>query len=150
MPVTRTQARDEINVIIKAATDAIPALDPGGDPSGNVIWDDTQKKKPEGQNPPPTWARVTVRHVDGNQPTLAGPSGKRRYTKMGIVTIQLFTPSDGLVSADSIADLLEAAFRGVDSPNGVWFRNPRSNEVGVNGPWFQTNVIVDFEYDQVA
>ena len=152
MPVTRTAARDEILAAIKAVTDTIIDLeDDDTVPSGNVIWDDTQKSKPHGQGPnTPTWARVSVRHIFGEQSSLSDDAGVRRYTKRGIVTVQLFTPTGGLVSADSISDTIENAFRGVSTPNGVWFRNPRSNEIGVDGPWFQTNIIAEFEYDQVA
>ncbi len=147
MPLTRADARDEILAVVKAVTDTIAAL---GTASENVIWDDTQRTKPEGQDPPPTWARVIVRHVTSELVALVSDAGARRYTKQGLLTIQLFTPSDGLVSADAIVDQLEIAFRGADTPNGVWFRDPRSNEIGVEGPWFQTNVLIDFRYDQVT
>lgn len=144
MPLSQTAARDEILTRLKVVTDTIVALAP------NVIYEDSDKQPPDGEDPPLTWARVTVRHVFSAQSALSDDAGKRRYTRDGLVTIQLFTPfNEGLSNADTIASLLQGAFLGVSTPNGVWFRNVRTNEVGVDGPWFQTNVLADFRYDEV-
>lgn len=148
MPLNATQARDEILTLVKDVTDTIVEL---GATSANVIWDDTRKQIPAQQDPAATWARVLVRHLDANQATLSDQSGKRRYTRTGLVTIQLFTPlGDGLVGDDTIIEQLLGIFQGVSTPNGVWFRKPRPNEVGNDGPHFHTNVLADFEYDFVG
>ena len=148
MPVTPFEARREIYELLKAVTDTIADL---GTASANVIWDDTRKEIPDGTDPAPTWARVQVRHVTAEQATLADATfGVRRYTNRGIVTVQLFTAGgrDGLKTADPIVTSIKGAFQGVSTPNGVWFRNVRTNEVGTDGPWFQTNILADFEYDE--
>lgn len=144
MPLSQTDARDEMLARVKVVTDAIPALAP------NVIYDDSDKQPPDGEDPPPTWARVVVRHGPSSQTALSDDSGRRRYTRTGTITVQLFTPfNDGLKSADDIASQLQGAFLGVSTPHGVWFRDVRTNEVGQDGPWFQTNVLADFQYDEV-
>jgi hypothetical protein len=42
---------------------------------------------------------------------------------------------------------VEQAFDGTKTEGGVWFRNARSNEVGISGAWHQTNFVVEFIYD---
>lgn len=147
MPATMAQARDAILAQVKATTDTIVALAP------NVIFDDTSKKVPDGQNPVPTWARVTIRHQTGAQSSLSGGLGQRLFTRRGVVTIQLFTPAGkGLVEHDSIVEQLLNIFQGGTAGTGgvVWFRNPRDLEAGQDGPWHQSNVLADFEYDFVG
>lgn len=148
MPVTQFNARREIYDLLKAVTDTIADL---GTASERVIWDDTRKQIPDGQDPVLTWARAQVRHVTAEQAGLVdASSGVRRYTNRGIVTVQLFTAGgrDGLTTADPIVSSIKGAFQGVSTPNGVWFRNVRTNEIGNDGSWFQTNILADFEYDE--
>lgn len=150
MTLSQTQARNQISVLVKAATDAIAAFGVNPNESENVIWDDTRRDIPGEENPPATWARVTVRHLTSEQASLSDEAGVRRYTRRGQVTVQIFTPQgDGLVAADTIASAIQDAFLGVSTPNGVWFRSVRTNEVGIDGPWFQTNVLAEFQYDEV-
>ncbi len=151
MTLSQTQARDQIATLVKTATDAIAAFGVNPDESENVIWDDTRRDIPSEESPPATWARVTVRHLTSEQASLSDEAGVRRYTRRGQVTVQIFTPlkGDGLVAADSIASAIQGAFLGVSTPNGVWFRSVRTNEVGIDGSWFQTNVLAEFQYDEV-
>jgi len=144
MPLTRTQARDEILQKVKQVADGLSDF--------VVIYDSTRQDIPdENSDPLPTWARVVVQHTQGQQSSLSNLSNKRRYTKRGLLTIQLFTPTgDGLQKSDQLVEQFEAAVRNVSTPNGVWFRNVRSSEVGEDGPWFQTNILAEFEYDQVG
>ena len=142
---SQSEARDEISALVKAATDAISDF---GTLSENVIWDDTRRDIPDAGA---TWARVTIRHLTSEQASLSDDAGVRRYTRRGQVVVQIFTPlkGDGLVAADSIASAIQGAFLGVSTPNGVWFRSVRTNEVGIDGSWFQTNVLAEFQYDEV-
>ncbi len=143
MPLTRTAARDQIAALVKTVADGL------SDFVG--IWDDTRTDIPDAQaSPLPSWARIIIRHGPGAQRGLADISSVRRYTQNGILTIQLFTPSgDGLTLADTISEAFLTGVSGVSTPGGVWFKNQRSVEVGNDGPWFQTNVIAEFEYDQI-
>jgi hypothetical protein len=67
------------------------------------------------------------------------------------VTAQIFTEfGDGQVLADSLATVARDAFEGeVTSPGRVIFRNVRAVDVGPDGHWTQTNVLAEFEYDEV-
>ena len=143
MALTRTQARDEIAALVKGVVDTLGT-------NFVAIYDDTKTDIPKANDTPlKTWARITVRHVGGAQTSLSDVSGQKRYTKTGLLTIQLFTPAgDGSTAADPLCDQFEAAFRDKSTPGGVWFRNPRSVEIGNDGPWWQTNILGDFQYEQ--
>lgn len=111
-----------------------------------LLWWDTAQDPPSNG----AWARVTMRHGEAFQATLAGETGSRRFTRTGVITVQIFTPTgDGLELSDSLAIIAARAYEGVTTDNGVWFRNVRANEVGQDGKYFQTNVFADFEYDEV-
>lgn len=98
-----------------------------------------------------TWARLTIIHNLGQQVTL-GAVGNRRFRRFGIVTVQIFTPAgDGLTRADAMVKIAMDALEGATTDGGdtVDFRRARFNEVGEDGPWHQTNVTAEFEYDAV-
>jgi hypothetical protein len=145
---TFDSARDEIlglfNVYWTANT---PALN--GGTAVPIRW--------EGQDagdPPPAgspWARIVVRHTDSRQSTLA-PVGQGRATRYGLVTVQVFAPlsnGDGLSLAENLAIIARAAYERRSTASGIWFRNPTIREVGPDGSWYQTNLVVQFEYDEL-
>jgi hypothetical protein len=143
MTVTRTEARDEILAQFKTVWDA------GPESTGVLV------RYPDAPNDPPStqvsWARVTVQHnPTGGQATLSGAQGKRRYRRFGLVTVQIFTIfGQGLVLADRLSETAQVAFEGVSTPGGVIFRSVNAVEIGRSKEWFQTNVVAQFEYDEV-
>ena len=143
MSLTQAEARDEILTRLKAVVDAITT---GSRPE--LVWDDTVDTVPRDKTS--KWARVSLRHLDAEQATLANQDGVRRWRRVGVLAVQLFTPlGDGLTLADSVSSTIRGGFEGYSTAGGVWFRRPRTQEVGADGPWFQVNVLVDFEYDEV-
>jgi hypothetical protein len=92
------------------------------------------------------WGWANMRHVDGEAVTF-GVAG-RRFRKSGVMTVQLFGPlTDGMTLLDSILTVVTEALEGTRETDGIWFDNVRVNEVGKDGPWFQSNVLADFQYD---
>lgn len=148
MTATVFQARDEILSLFKAAWDA------GAESAGVlVLYADSKADIPTGMdadNNPLPWARVTVQHIGSLQGSLAGSHGTRRWTRNGIVTVQIFTAfGTGLSLSDKLAMIALGAFEGKETASHVWFRNVRPEEIGQDGVWFQTNVIAEFTYDEV-
>lgn len=143
MTATVSQARNEMHALFKAAWEAeeisrdLP-----------VLYGDVPGLLPPSEG---NWARITVQHQEGFQATLSGATGNRRFRRLGVVTVQVFTEfGDGQVDADALGIITKNTFEGeVTSPGRVIFRNVRLNEVGQDGQWFQTNVLADFEYDEV-
>lgn len=94
-----------------------------------------------------SWARTNIKHNTRTQLTLAGIDNAR-FESRGILIVEIYALSgDGLVSAYTLANTVLEAFEGVSTPNGVWFRNTRINEVGPDGVYFHTNVVTEFIYD---
>lgn len=148
MPATFETARDEILAAFKTRWD----LDSGAHNGGTVPavrYEGTELAGLPPHDAP--WAKVTIRHTLGSQASLASDVGLRRFEKLGIATVQVFAPlekASGLVQAERLAMVAKKAFEGRSTAGGVWFRNTRIVEVGVDGPWFQMNVIAEFSYDE--
>ncbi len=140
MSLTPDAAYDEILTFFKDVWDATTWL---------ALYENVPGDKPEAGSLDP-WARVQVRTVTGNQASLSGDLGTLRWDRGGNVIIQIFVPlGEGLSEAKQLVKIVLDAYEGVTTPNGVWFRNARQNEVGSDGVWHQTNVIVDFTYDEI-
>ena len=95
------------------------------------------------------WARFATKPNFRTQRSLGGPGG-RRFDSTGIVIVEIYTPTgDGLTLARSLHTLVEQAFEGVSTLNGVWFRNVRTEPAAVSGPWSHSNIIAEYQYDEV-
>ena len=110
-----------------------------------IVWSDFGARPPSDNIP---WARVILRHTGGGQSSLAGEVGTRRFTRSGILLIQLFTPiGRGQFETYPLAQKVANAFE--DSRLDVWFRNIRIMERGTSGSSEQIDVLADFSYDEV-
>ncbi len=146
MPVNSiAEARDEILTHFKTAWDA------GTPPIPLLLYDDKHVDLPIDD----PYARITVTHNTFNQATIgatvANGGNGVRFRRFGIIVVQVFTISGaGLTNADVLVDLALNAFEGEHTGSDrIEFRNVRANEIGQDGPWFQTNVIAEFEYDKI-
>jgi hypothetical protein len=146
MPIsTIAEARNEIidhfKTVWDTATPPVPVL----------LYSDKHKDLPDNAD----YARITVNHNIFEQATIGGRvstgGGGARFRRFGIVTVQVFVLSgDGLTAEDTLVDLALSAFEGEDTGSDrVEFRNARINEIGQDGPWHQTNVVAEFNYDRV-
>jgi hypothetical protein len=91
-----------------------------------------------------------VQHANSAQATLADESSKKVFTRNGVLTVQIFTVYGiGLTKSDALVKIVQDAFEGKATLNGIWFRNVRASEIGQDGEWHQTNVLVEFIYDEV-
>lgn len=138
MSLTYQQAKDEILTIFKDAWDTT------GYP---VHYQDVRKQRDRDEEP---WATVFLQHSAGFQSTLTGVQGERTFSRLGFVTVQVFTPiGKGLHKAYELAKLVSDAYEGAATPGGVWFRNVKLNEAGQDGEFYQLNVIIEFSYDEI-
>lgn len=141
------EARDAILDRFKAAWDANSAAHADG-VVPPVEWPDEPVDPPLSQGSVP-WARVLVKHNVSGQTSLGEENG-RRFTRRGIVIVQVFTPAGkrGLLTGDRLGKVALDAFEGEESGD-VWFRDAVQREIGVDGAWYQTNVTAEFQYDVV-
>lgn len=136
---TLTEARDTILTVFKTAWDAAT-------PPFPVVYQDEPTQKPTTLTP---WARVKVEHVTGRQRTLCGSDGNMRFTREGIMWVQIFSPMGlGQFNSDALAEVILLALEGARFDGG-FFKRVRINEIGSDGAWYCTNVVADFEWDQI-
>lgn len=138
MPYTSiTAARDDILGVFKTAWDASAY-------STTAVYYQDRKKDPTDDN----WVGVTIQHND-NDPVSIGPV-PHRFRQFGLLTFQLFTElGDGQTAADGMTDVLVNAYCGRNTgADKISFRNATPTEIGRSGKWFQTNVVIEFDYDR--
>ncbi len=141
MTATLTEARDEILSTFKAAWDA-------DSNSQNIVvfYDDTRKDL----SSETSWVRISVQHNIGYQATLTSASMNQRWRRKGIVFVQVFTPlGDGMKTNDVLSSIVRNAFEGKTTSKDIIFRNVSIREIGESEKWFQTNVVAEFEYDEI-
>ena len=136
MPATFQQANTEILTVFKTAWDTTGWV---------AIYENVAGEIPDSE----PWARVAVRHVTGQQATLTDRTGLTRYDREGTIAVQIFVPTgEGLTRSYQLSKIVADAYEGQATPSNVWFRDVRINEIGPDGSWFQTNVLIDFMYDE--
>ena len=145
---TLDSARDEILGLfnVKWAADT-PAINEGV--AIPIEWQGVDSGSPPDPNAP--FCRVTVNHATGQQSTF-GAVGERRFTRSGVVTVQIFAPlsaGGGLSFAVKAAIIARNAYEGIGTDSGIWFRNARIQEIGPSETWHQINVVTDFFYDEL-
>jgi hypothetical protein len=139
MTCTVETARDEIYTLLKDAWSAAPAV--------KLFYDDTKDEKDRDLSP---WARISVRHNDGGDVSISRGNGKGRYGRTGTVYVNLFAqPGDGLRILDPLVKIVLDAYEGKTTPSQVWFKRVRVREQGIVKGWYQTNVLIDFSYDEI-
>lgn len=143
MPIAnQTAARDAIYGCLQTAIAASAYA------SIPVYYPDRVKTTPDGDD---EHIRAFVDLVDERQKSI-GETGNRRYRIYGVVMVQVFTKyGSGQENADLISGVVKAAFRGVNTgSDAITFRHVRVVDVGHSGPYLQTNVIAEFDYDEIA
>ncbi|ABP63582.1 BcepGomrgp11 [Burkholderia phage BcepGomr] len=143
------QARSDINTML---FDQWSVADwskvKGGKP--NIAWEGRESARPPDGSAP--YVAIFIKHVDGQQASLTDPDMLRRWSRDGLITVQCFgmlSAGQGLEDATYQATIAMRAFEGKQSANGIWFRNARIKEIGSDRGWYQVNMIVEFEYDEV-
>lgn len=95
------------------------------------------------------WARVTYKPNLRDQTSLAS-SGNAKYTAQGVVIVDIFTPTgDGGTLSRTLYSLVETAFEGISTLNGVWYRQVRTEDIGQDGHYWHTQTIAEWSYDEV-
>ncbi len=136
MTLTFKEATDDMNAIMKTVSDAEAFV---------VHW--ANRKTPRATTDG-AFVEFMIRHAGGQQDTLGG-IGSRSFIRVGTAVARVFTQTGkGLSSAYDLAKSIVDAYEGVHSPNGVWFRNVRIQEMGTDGNFFELQVLIEFEYNE--
>lgn len=99
------------------------------------------------------WARWARDYLSGFQVSMGGTGG-RKFTKDGLIYINVFTPlGGGLISATDAAQIAIDAYEGKRTPGDVWFRDVRIESEGhgrgsgKDKSWWTTTVVARFTYE---
>lgn len=146
---------------------SLPTYDEANDAIRALFWDAWRADAPEAAGttdaPPVAWdgvtsapgkvthARYFVRHFDGKQGSL-GSVGKRRFTRFGLVTVQVFVLNGANCKqvAGKLAVVARGAYEGVGTAQGIWFRRVAIKDIGPSDGLYQINVTADFQYDELV
>lgn len=95
------------------------------------------------------WARMTSRITASTQETLGRPTN-RRFERSGSLFVQIFDDVDaGTARSKTLAQTVLEGFEGVRlSNNSIRFYDVIPREIGPDGRWYQTNVEINFEFDE--
>lgn len=100
------------------------------------------------------WARASTQLATSRQAAFAlvGQGATIPvYETTGVVAVQIFAPMSAVASyakGELLAELAQCMFMASETPSGVWFRNPRINELPPDGTWYRWNVLTDFQFNQ--
>lgn len=92
-------------------------------------------------------------HSAAPQRGLSDATGQKSYETIGLISVQSKGPlinGNGFEVAERMAIIARNAYRGKQTPDCIWFRNARVEEVGADAGWYLFNTIIEFEYDEVA
>lgn len=87
------------------------------------------------------WIRLSIQNGDAFQATMGDDPAFRHP---GVVFVQIFTKTDtGSGRALELADFVDALFRNLVLPEGIYFKMPQVRKVQ-NSEWCQVNVSTEF------
>lgn len=101
------------------------------------------------------WARASTQLATTRQAAFAMQgvgASVPIYDTAGVVVVQVFAPMiepTSYAKGELLAELAQCMFMATETPSGVWFRNPRINELTPDGTWYRWNVLADFQFNQM-
>jgi hypothetical protein len=152
MSLTYLEACDEMKRLFWERWQALsPGVAGSADPV-LVQWPGEPIGPPKKTQP---FARFAIRHT-GSRQTTFGPTGQRRFTRVGFVVVQCFgpvadagIPNGGLSLAENLAIIARDAYEGVGTGDGLWFRNVRVAEITSDKSYYQQQLRAEFQYDEM-
>ena len=109
------------------------------------IYDNDLQTPPDDGSEP--WARMTILDGISEQADIGAGSSNTRFRTPGVVQVAIHVPlrkGDG--TAREIADLIMDDFRSV-TVNGITYRTPYLQVIGLQGPYYRVDVNVPFYFD---
>lgn len=114
-----------------------------------VIWEGRPGDIPSVEY---AYIRVTITPNTSDQASLAGADGLKKWSNEGLVSVQAFGPlswDNGYEVAEYMGIMAKRVFQGKTTPNGIWFRNCRTNRIGPSGGWYQFNTLIEYQFDEL-
>lgn len=117
-----------------------------------IVWENVETT--DKQDIDKHWLRFTIRNIRKFQASLAGGRQQAvgtRYTQQGIIRVELYIAKSAYQydEQQALEMITENCFVQVNTPSGVWFRNPMVTGLEPEERFFRSNVIAEFEYETV-
>lgn len=91
--------------------------------------------------------RATITQTSAEATTIPANNQEGNYREFGLLTIQVFTPqNEGSRPNAVLADGVAALYRGYQEGR-LFCYSARVNRIGSSDEFYQTNVLVEFYYD---
>ena len=154
MPCTFEEAYSvittKVNEIWPVVSEAITGFPVEMRYAGIEAVDDDGKVK---QIPQTHFARFTLQRVVEEEITIRNGELGRRYEHAGLIIIQIFTDRQEVRCQEfgrRLADAARDIFRGQTFDGGIAFRRCRVNDLDPESKFQRFNVIVEYEFDEIA
>lgn len=144
------QARDEMSAMLAAGWLVADWASLGLASAPAIQWEGRERPVPPDGSLP--YAAFFIRHASGLQESLSDHIGQQKWARIGTLMVQCYgslMAGRGLEDATQIAVAAQRVYQGKSSANYIWFRNATIKEIGPSGGWYQVNMTVAFEYDEV-
>lgn len=116
-----------------------------GSDAVQVIYDNDLNEPPEGGDS--KWIRFTVLDGTTEQADIGAGLNNTRFRTPGVAQAAIHVPlRKGDELAREIADSIGSGFRSV-TVNGVTYRTPSLQVIGVQGRWYRVDVNIPFYFD---
>lgn len=149
MPTTYDEAFDTITNMLIGAWPTV-AADVMGDATPAPELRITGVEK--GAIPETNFIRFTMKPVIERQSTLRD-TADQRYTSVGLIIIQVFTPKSDVRCAEMLRKYSQVArdlFRGKTLDGCIWFRNVHIQSLDPEAKYQRANVMGTYEFDEVG
>jgi hypothetical protein len=99
------------------------------------------------------WAQMLWQPATGRQTNVGSNSGANRFEHRGTLTLQINVPAgEGLFLATALATMAGKAFKGKSTAGGVFYKNPRTQNIGkIQGGFvYRVDFLTEFQFDEVT
>lgn len=147
--IDELEARDEVCQMFNDAWQLVNWAPIGG-VMPQIIWTGRIADEPPPVDAP--YVRFTMTPVDARQASLSGETSAKKWDNAGIISVQSFGPqawANGYDVAEYVAIMAKRVFQGKATPNGMWFRNCRTNRIEPSGGWHQFNTLIEYQFNEL-
>lgn len=112
--------------------------------------------KPDVMDRTKVWARITINPITRGQASLSNDvftPGKKMYTSDGMLFVQLFFPksyANAAAVSRKLSQMVTVIFSGKTTTGCVWFRNARPYPLPNEEFYYRSNVVAEYQYDELG
>ena len=116
------------------------------------IEDNIDRDRVSGTDKLNPWAHLLWQPATGRQTNVGRNSLGNRFEHTGTLSLQINVPvGEGLYLGLALATMASNAFAGAVTSGGVWYKSPRTQDIGNlnKGSVYRVDFLTDFQFDEV-